>query len=135
VGEVEFQRQEQLRQKMQEAVERLKKGEPLAGTVAEFFHLFETQLNDAPMLKEFVKRMVMENDATVKAWKESYERRVREQDLAIDGLEAEVAQLRSDLAELKDNFNLLAGKLVDQAERRLALVQRAVLVLETELNR
>jgi uncharacterized coiled-coil protein SlyX len=135
MSEAEFQAQEALRLKLEEKKTAVRQSTPLPGTVEEFIAVILPRLNDAPVLQEYIQREHLQNKATVELLERHYERKLREQDLAIDGLEAEVAQLRGDVTELKDNFNVFASKMLKYSEERVAAVKRAAAKLEAELNR
>jgi len=108
----------------------IKAGTPMPDTVEEFLHM----LSESNTLKKYISREHAENKAVVEALRRHYERRLKEQDRAIDYLTSEVSTLRNDMNELNDNFNLFMSKLLDQNTERLRLVRQAVAAINRALS-
>lgn len=132
--ETEFEKQEHLRNLTERRKEASKTGTPMPGSVEEFIDIILPHLSESKLLREYVRREHAENKSNLESMRRYYERRLEEQDLAIDGLKAEVATLRLDFTEFKDNFNLFTSKLLAQSETRLKLVQKAVSAIDDAIR-
>ena len=135
MSEADFQRQETLRVDAERRKTAAQQGTPLPDTVEEFIAVILPQLHVAPAVQEYIRREHATHQATVARHERLYARRLREQDAAIDAVKAEVEQLRRDVAEWVDNFNVFASRVLAFNEARLAVLQRAADTLEQELTR
>jgi len=133
MSEEEFKQQEQKRLKL-ESIKQSLKSQPLSSktpipsSVEEFLQVFQSKLSESPLLQEYIRREHAENKLTIETLRRHYAEKLEEQ-------EADIASLRAELAELRDNFNIFASKLLKQGEERLEILRHAALTLERELSR
>ena len=131
----EFSRQEEERVLSERRKEARLKGLPMPGSPEELLSQLQNKLNENPILREFLIRIINALNEKFTLQERWYERRWVEQENIIQELISLVQEEISLTKEQRDNFNIFASKLLAQSEERLVLVRRAVATLEAELNR
>jgi uncharacterized coiled-coil protein SlyX len=130
----EFNKQESLRLESEQRKRAIKQGTPVPGTVEEFLGLFQKNLQETPLLFEFITREHSENHATIELMERQYERRISEQNNVIGNLEGEIVSLHNSIKELSDNFNLAMNQLLDSQQAHKARVEATCRLIEVEIG-
>lgn len=104
-------------------------GEPLPGTLGEFFKKYGGWLAENPLLKEFLIRLEAEFAEVANSLK-NYQ---LEQNLDVQRLNSEVNALRYQLQTLEDNFNMFMSRIAKNSDERLALVRKAVAAIDNAI--
>ena len=89
------------------------KGTPMPGSVEEFLRLFEGALSKDPLLKEYITREHAENRGIIETLQRYYERRLQDQESMISKQAGEIAELKREFLEYRDNFNLYANEMLN----------------------
>ena len=134
MSEEQFQVQEQARLRVEERKQALREGKPLTGTVDEFLQVFKEKLQEDPLLLKYITREHAENKEFIELLQRQYERRLSEQTNIISGLEQEIASLRGDMNEFKDNFNLALNKLLVLQQAHKERVDATCRLIELEIG-
>lgn len=119
---------------MEQRKQSFKLGTPMPDSVEEFLGLFQKNLSENPMLQEFIRREHLENHGFLELLQRQFDRRVSEQNLVVDNLKMEVADLRRDVKEIMDNFNLYAAAEQRSREQHRERVRATLERIDKELS-